>query len=168
MSKTQNLHQILSELKRTLHLEPKILEQKVFALWREYFGAPLGTKTVPVSLSDGTLKIYTEYPPYRTELLYRKQKILDDLNAELGQLIITELQIELHQVHAAHEAKSVPSKKKKQLKTNSVKNKLQQFQDYKPSSKTGKIRENRAITCHCNRHTSKKIFAPLVHYTKRG
>ena len=113
MSKTQNLHQILNELKRTLHLEPKILEQKVFALWREYFGAPLGTKTVPVSLSDGTLKIYTEYPPYRTELLYRKQKILDDLNAELGQSIITELQIELHQVHAAHEAKSVPSKKKK-------------------------------------------------------
>ena len=113
MSKTQNLHQILNELKRTLHLEPKILEQKVFALWREYFGAPLGTKTVPVSLSDGTLKIYTEYPPYRTELLYRKQKILDDLNAELGQLIITELRIELRQVHAAHEAKSVPSKKKK-------------------------------------------------------
>ena len=113
MSKTQNLHQILNELKRTLHLEPKILEQKVFALWREYFGAPLGTKTVPVSLSDGTLKIYTEYPPYRTELLYRKQKILDDLNAELGQSIITELQIELHQVHADHEAKSVPSKKKK-------------------------------------------------------
>ena len=113
MSKTQNLHQILKELNQRLHLEPKILEQKVFALWREYFGAPLGTKTVPVSLSDGTLKVYTEYPPYRTELLYRKQKILDDLNAELGQSIITELQIELHQVHAAHEAKSVPSKKKK-------------------------------------------------------
>ncbi len=112
MSKTQNLHHLLNELNRKLHLEPKILEQKVFALWREHLGAPLGTKTVPVSLSDGTLKIYTEYPPYRTELLFHKQKILDDLNAELGQSIITELQIELHQVHAAHEAKSVPLKKK--------------------------------------------------------
>lgn len=113
MSKTQNLHHLLNELNRTLHLEPKILEQKVFALWREYFGVPLGTKTVPVSLSDGTLKVYTEYPPYRTELLYREQKILDDLNAELGQSIITKLQIELHQVHAAYEGKSVPSEKKK-------------------------------------------------------
>ena len=113
MSKTQNLHYLLNELNRKLHLEPKILEQKVFALWREHLGAPLGTKTVPVSLSDGTLKIYTEYPPYRTELLFHKQKILDDLNAELGQSIITELQIELHQVHTAHEAKSAPLKEKK-------------------------------------------------------
>ena len=113
MSNTQNLHHLLKELTQRLDLEPKILEQKVFILWREYFGAPLGTKTVPVSLSDGTLKIYTEYPPYRTEILFHKQKILDDLNAELGESILTELQIELHQVHAAHEAKTVPLKKKK-------------------------------------------------------
>ena len=113
MSKTQNLHYLLKELNRKLHLEPKIVEQKVFALWREHLGAPLGIKTVPVSLSDGILKIYTEYPPYRTELLFHKQKILDDLNAELGELIITELKIELHQVHAAHEEKSAPLKKKK-------------------------------------------------------
>lgn len=118
MSKTQNLHHLLKELNRKLDLEPKILEQKVFALWREYLGAPLNTKTVPVSLSNGTLKIYTEYPPYRTELLFHQQKILDDLNAELGQSIITELQIELHQVHTTHEAKNVRSKKKKS-KTNS-------------------------------------------------
>ena len=113
MSKTQDLHQILKELNQRLHLEPKILEQKVFALWREHLGTPLGTKTVPVSLSDGTLKVYTEYPVFRVQLQFHKQKILDDLNAELGQSIITELKIELHQVRAAHEAKSVPSKKKK-------------------------------------------------------
>lgn len=120
MSKTQNLHHLLNELTRTLHLEPKILEQKVFVLWREHLGAPLGTKTVPVSLSDGTLKIYTEYPPYRTELLFHKQKILDDLNAELGQSVITELRIELHQVHAADEAKSAPSKKKKSRNSKTI------------------------------------------------
>ena len=113
MSKTQNLHHLLQELNRTLHLEPKILEQKAFAIWREYLGAPLGTKTVPVSLSDGTLKIYTEYPLYKTELLFRKQEILDNLNAELGESIVTELQIELRQVRAAHEAKHTPSKEKK-------------------------------------------------------
>lgn len=113
MSKTQNLHHLLNKLTRTLDLEPKILEQKVFALWREQLGTPLGTKTVPVSLSDGTLKVYTEYSVFRTQLLFHKQKILDDLNAELGQSVVTELQTELRQVRAAHEAKSVPSKKKK-------------------------------------------------------
>lgn len=113
MSKTQNLHQILNELNERLHLESKILEQKVFALWREYLGTPLGTKTVPVSLSDGTLKIYTEYPPYRTELLFHKQKILAELNAELEQSVLTELQIELRQVRTSgsDETKHTPTSK---------------------------------------------------------
>ena len=113
MSKTQNLHQILNELNQRLHLEPKILEQKVFALWREYLGTPLGTKAVPVSLSDGTLKVYTEYPPYRTELLFHKQKILAELNAKLEQSVITELQIELRQVRTpgSDETKHTPTSK---------------------------------------------------------
>lgn len=112
-NKTQNLRQILDELNQRLHLESKMLEQKVFVLWREYFGAPLGTKTVPVSLSDGILKIYTEYPPYRMELLFHEQKILDDLNAELEQPVLTELQVELRQVRTSgsDEAKHTPTSK---------------------------------------------------------
>ena len=117
MSKTQNLQHVLNELNQKLHLEPKILEQKVFALWREQLGTPLGTKTVPVSLSDGTLKVYTEYPVFRTQLLLHKQKILDDLNAELGQPIVTELQTELRQVRSTHEAKHAPSQKKNSKKS---------------------------------------------------
>ena len=114
MSKTQNLHQILNELDQRLHLESKMLEQKVFALWREHLGTPLGTKTVPVSLLDGTLKVYTEYPLFRVELQYQKPKILANLNAELGQPVITELQVELRQVRTpeSHESVHTPSKKK--------------------------------------------------------
>ena len=113
MSKTQNLNQILNELNERLHLESKILEQKVFALWREHLGTPLGTKTVPVSLLDGTLKVYTEYPVFRVQLQFHKQKILDDLNAELGQSLITELQVELRQVRTSgsDETKHTPTSK---------------------------------------------------------
>ena len=78
-----------------------MLEQKVFVLWRKRLGTPLGTKTVPVSLLDGVLKIYTEYPPYRTELSFHKQRIIADLNAELGQPVLTDLRIELRQAHKA-------------------------------------------------------------------
>ena len=113
MDKTQNLRYLLTELIRTHNLEPKILEQKVFALWREHLGAPLGTKTVPVSLSSGILKIYTEHPAYITELLFHKQQILADLNAELGQPVLTDFRIELRPARAAkpheteHSASSV-------------------------------------------------------------
>ena len=101
MPKTQNLCDLLTELTRSHDFEPKMLEQKVFVLWRKYLGTPLGTKTVPVSLSDGVLKIYTEYPPYRTELSFHKQQIIADLNAELGQPVLTDLRIELRQAHKA-------------------------------------------------------------------
>lgn len=101
MDKTQNLRHLLTELIRTHNLEPKILEQKVFALWQKYLGVPLGTKTVPISLSNGVLKIYTEHPTYITELSFHKQRILSDLNAELGQPVLTDLRIELRPARAA-------------------------------------------------------------------
>ena len=100
MDKSRNLHHLLDELIRTHNLEPKILEQKVFALWREYLGTPLGTGTVPVSLSNGTLKIYTEYSAYITELSLLKQRIIDDLNAKLGQPVLTDFRIELRPARA--------------------------------------------------------------------
>ena len=111
MHKTQNLRDLLTELTRSRDFEPKMLEQKVFVLWRKRLGTPLGTKTVPVSLSDGILKVYTEYPPYKTELSFHKQRIIADLNAELGQPVLTDLRIELRQVHKAapHHAKNAPT-----------------------------------------------------------
>ena len=100
MDKTQNLHHLLAELIRTHDLGPKMLEQKVFALWREYLGTPLGTGTVPVSLSNGILKIYTEYSAYIAELSLLKQKIIADLNAKLGQRVLTDLRIEIRPARA--------------------------------------------------------------------
>lgn len=98
MQKTQDLRSILAEVARTKQFEPKILEQKVFELWRKHFDVPLGRKTVPVSLSDGVLKIYTEYPAYKSELLFLKQRIIAALNAELEQPVLIDLRIELRPV----------------------------------------------------------------------
>ncbi len=101
MQKTENVGNILTEIIQRNDLEPKMLEQKVFDLWRKRLGVPFGTKTIPVSLSDGVLKIYTEYPPYKKELVLLKQRIIADLNAELGQPILTDLRIELRLVETA-------------------------------------------------------------------
>lgn len=100
MQKTENLRNLLTEIIRRNDLEPKILEQKVFDLWRQHFGVPFGSKTIPVSLSDGVLKIYTEYPTHKRELLLLKQGIIDTLNTELEQPILRDLRIELRPVHA--------------------------------------------------------------------
>ena len=102
MPKTQNLRDLLKEVARTRNFAPKMLEQKVFHLWQQLLGTPLGTKTAPVSLSDGILKIYTEYPPLKTELSLLKERIITDLNAELGETILTDLRIEVRQSSTSH------------------------------------------------------------------
>ena len=112
MDRSRNLYRLLDEFIQSRNLEPKMLEQKVFVLWREYLSrsehlAPLAKNTVPISLSNGILKIYTEYPAYKASLLLNKLKILVDLNAELGKPILTDLRIEIHQVHTAELHKTV-------------------------------------------------------------
>lgn len=100
MPKTQNSRDLIRELVRTRGFEPKMLEQQVFSLWREYLGTPIGTKTMPVSISGGILKVHTEYPPYKKHLLLMKGKIISDLNAELGQPILTDIRVDVRQPSA--------------------------------------------------------------------
>ena len=104
MSKTQKSGDLLRELARIYNLEPKMLEQKVFSVWREYLGTPLGTRTMPVSISGGVLKVYTEYPLFKQALLLEKEIVLANLNAELGQPILTDIRIDVRQ-----SVKSTPS-----------------------------------------------------------
>ena len=95
---TQRIGSLLSTLARARDFDAKMLEQRVFALWRKVVGPPFSTNMHPASLSGGTLKLYTEYPPYRTELLFHKEKIIANLNAELGDAVLTDLRIEIRQV----------------------------------------------------------------------
>lgn len=97
MHKTQSLRDLLREFARTRDLEPKMLEQKVFSLWRKHLGTPLGTRTMPVSISNGILKVYTEYPAFKQALSLHKERIIADLNAELGQSILTDIRIDVRQ-----------------------------------------------------------------------
>lgn len=119
MDKSRNLHHLLDELIRDRNLESKMFEHKIFALWPELLrtlfgtlrGSALGTKTVPISLSNGILKIYTEYPAYRNALSFDKPKILTALNTEFGKPVLTDLRIEIHQVNTAepHKTEALPS-----------------------------------------------------------
>ena len=51
----------------------------------------------PVSISGGVLKVSTEYPSFKHSLLLQKEKIIADLNAELGQPILTDIRIDVCQ-----------------------------------------------------------------------
>ncbi len=97
---THRIGSLLSAIARARDFDAKMLEQRAFALWRKVVGPPFSTNMHPVSLSGGTLKLYTEHPTYRTELLFHKEKFIANLNAELGDAVLTDLRIEIRQVVA--------------------------------------------------------------------
>lgn len=92
---TQRIGSVLSALTRARDFDAKMVEQRVFALWRKVVSPPFSTNMHPASLSGGILKLYTEYPPYRRELLFHKEKIITNLNAEIGDAVLTDLRIEI-------------------------------------------------------------------------
>ena len=111
MQKTENVGNILTEIIRRNDFEPKMIELRVFDLWRTHVDAPFNTYAAPVSLSAGVLKIYTEHPACKSGILFQKPKIIADLNAELEHPILTDLRIELRPVQTAssHNRQANPS-----------------------------------------------------------
>ena len=101
MAKTENLRDLLDEVAKSRDFKPKLIEQKVFVLWHEHFGKSIGADTLPVSLSNGVLKIYTGHSACVSEISFLKQKIITDLNAELGEPILRDIRVELRPAHKA-------------------------------------------------------------------
>lgn len=92
---TRDINEVLTAIVRQRHFEDKLLEQKVFSLWRDVVGEALGNHTRPASLSAGILTVWTEHPAYQTELSLLQMKILEALNAQLGRAVVKTLRLEL-------------------------------------------------------------------------
>ena len=98
MRKTVSLRNILAEIIQRNGLESKIAQQRIFDLWRTHVEPPFNTYASPISLAEGILKIYTEYPACKSGIVFHKVKIIGELNAELGQPILTDLRVEVRPV----------------------------------------------------------------------
>ena len=92
---TQNIDEVLTTIVRQRHFEDKLVEQKVFSLWRDVVGEALANHARPASLSAGILTVWTEHPAYQTELSLLQVKILEGLNTQLGHAVVKTLRLEL-------------------------------------------------------------------------
>ncbi len=101
MKKTKSIDKVVTALIRERNFEWKLLEQKVFELWRTEVDGPLANHAHPVAFSDGILTVYTESPVYNTELSFHKPKIIARLNAHLKKPIVTELRLKVLQLPAS-------------------------------------------------------------------
>ena len=64
----------------------KIHESKIFEAWGSIVGTPIAAQSVPVSLSNGVLKVEVAHSLYATELSAMKTQILLELEKKLEDL----------------------------------------------------------------------------------
>ena len=105
--KTYELHTVLEALFIEEGFEHKIVEQKVFAAWRQVVGALIARNTQPVSLARATLTVHASSHPLVTELTFRRQHIIQRLNAEIGRAAVRELRFRFKPSSPRQESKRV-------------------------------------------------------------
>jgi len=69
----------------------KAKETRIVHLWGQLLGPSVKNRTTSIYLSKGKLHVKVESAALRNELLFAKEKIMENLNAELGENIIEDI-----------------------------------------------------------------------------
>jgi len=72
-------------------LEKGVQQNKAILIWEQTVGKKIAKNTDPEKVEFGVLTVKTESPAWRQELVFKKQEIIDKLNAELGKNTIKEI-----------------------------------------------------------------------------
>ena len=83
-------------------LSPKYLNKKYSLSGGEYVDAPFSTKNrTRIAVGWNPEDLHRIPPLIKWPCRSTKPKILADINAELGKPVLTDLRIEIHQIHTA-------------------------------------------------------------------
>ena len=72
-------------------LEKGVQQNKAILIWEQTVGKKIAKTTDPEKVEFGILTVKTESPAWRQELVFKKQEIIDKLNAALGKNTIKEI-----------------------------------------------------------------------------
>ncbi|MFP4527208.1 MAG: DciA family protein [Candidatus Kapaibacterium sp.] len=87
------LNQILKSILHERGWSEKFAEADVHKIWHEIVGDNLANSVKIDRLDDGVLYVITRSSTWRTELLLRKEKLLEEINARLHNRIIKDIVI---------------------------------------------------------------------------
>ncbi|MDR4988844.1 MAG: DUF721 domain-containing protein [Bacteroidales bacterium] len=88
----KSLGEIIREVIHHHGLENKLTEKRIFSSWESIMGQPIAKYTVRLSYKDGRLTVNLSSPALRNELSLAKQKIIDMINKEMGEKLVSDIQ----------------------------------------------------------------------------
>jgi hypothetical protein len=81
----------LKEFLKKSRLKSGMQAMQVKDAWEKIMGKTISNYTDKIEIINSTLFIYTSVAPLKHELTYQKSKIIDRVNEELGEKVISEV-----------------------------------------------------------------------------
>jgi predicted nucleic acid-binding Zn ribbon protein len=87
----QKLGDAINEMLKLYRLDEKIDEHKLIRSWEKAVGPMISRHTTDIYIANKKLVVTVDSAPLRQELLYMRNKIIQDLNAMVGSQVAEEL-----------------------------------------------------------------------------
>jgi hypothetical protein len=90
-SKAVTAGEAIKELLKFYQLESKFNETYIVAHWESIMGKTIASRTSKVYFKDKRLFVKLSSSPLKKELILSKQKIIDLLNASMGEIVVDDV-----------------------------------------------------------------------------
>ncbi len=90
-SNTQPIGEVISDYLREFRLEKKVSESRIINSWPSIVGPAIARQTEKLYIRKGVFYVHITSPVLRNELSYMKTRIMEVLNEQAGEIIITKV-----------------------------------------------------------------------------
>ena len=87
----EHIKKIIEAIRNEQKLKKGLLKARVVKLWQELWGEHIASYTSQIYFENGKLTVYLTSSTLREEINRNKKKIIDKMNAELGNDVIKSL-----------------------------------------------------------------------------
>ena len=91
IKKPEQVGSVLEDLFHQLGLSDGIKQQKALHIWQDAVGETVARISAPEKIEHGRLFVRIESGPWRQELHYHKQRIIERLNGHLQEPVIKDI-----------------------------------------------------------------------------
>ena len=90
-SNTQKISEVISDYLRELKIDGKVREARIINSWPDIVGPTIARQTEKIYIRGGVFYVHLRSPVLRNELSYMKTRIMEVLNEQAGERIITKV-----------------------------------------------------------------------------
>lgn len=89
----QSLKQVIDEMMHRQKLKGKLTEVRIQECWEKVMGPTIAQRTLGIALKNKTLYVKVSSAPLKQELSFNLPKLMQLLNEEMTETVITEIVI---------------------------------------------------------------------------